>query len=322
MDLKNYTVVATGRIRKCAYELLKDKVNLLDWQQGGRMPKDVLAERLAKADALYSTGNMRITRELLEAAPKLKIVAQAMVGFDNADLGACAEKNVVLTNTPHVLVDAVADLAYALILDSARGIVAADAHVKKGLWGERKAFGLKTDLAGKTLGIVGLGDIGSAIAVRAKASKMKIIYHNRHERKEASELGAEFVSFEELLGRSDFIVIAVTLNPSTRHMFNKEAFAAMKKGARLVNISRGAVVDSDALYEALASGQLAHAALDVVEPEPLPAEHKLLTLSNITVTPHIASATTETRDAMAMLTAENILAVLEGKEALTPVRTK
>ena len=321
-NLKQYTVVASGKMRDVAFEKLDAAVNLLGWQKGGRVPAEQFDEWLAKADALFSTGNIKINEELLAKAPNLKVIAQASVGYDNIDVAACNARNIPVGNTPGVLVDAVADLAYALILDSARKIVLAYDHVKSGKWGENKPFGLTTDLANKTLGVVGMGDIGSAIAERAKASKMKIIYHNRNRRADDEALGATYVTFDELLAQADFIVIAVTLNPTTKGMFNKEAFAKMKDGARIVNISRGAVIDTEAMYEALLSGKLAYAAMDVTDPEPLPGDHKLLSLPNVTVTPHMASATTETRDAMALLTVDNILAGLEGKPMPAQVKAK
>lgn len=321
-NLKQYTVVASGKMRDVAFEKLDASVNLLGWQKGGRVPAEQFDEWLAKADALFSTGNIKINEELLAKAPNLKVIAQASVGYDNIDVAACNARNIPVGNTPGVLVDAVADLAYALILDSARKIVLAYDHVKSGKWGENKPFGLATDLTNKTLGIVGMGDIGSAIAERAKASKMKIVYHNRNRRADDEALGATYVAFDELLAQADFIVIAVTLNPTTKGMFNKEAFAKMKDGARIVNISRGAVIDTEAMYEALLSGKLAHVAMDVTDPEPLPGDHKLLSLPNVTVTPHMASATTETRDAMALLTVDNILAGLEGKPMPAQVKAK
>ena len=321
-NLKQYTVVASGKMRDVAFEKLDAAVNLLGWQKGGRVPAEQFDEWLAKADALFSTGNIKINEELLAKAPNLKVIAQASVGYDNIDIAACNARNIPVGNTPGVLVDAVADLAYALILDSARKIVLAYYHVKSGKWGENKPFGLATDLTNKTLGIVGMGDIGSAIAERAKASKMKIVYHNRNRRADDEALGATYVTFDELLAQADFIVIAVTLNPTTKGMFNKEVFAKMKDGARIVNISRGAVIDTEAMYEALLSGKLAHAAMDVTDPEPLPGDHKLLSLPNVTVTPHMASATTETRDAMALLTVDNILAGLEGKPMPAQVKAK
>ena len=321
-NLKQYTVVASGKMRDVAFEKLDAAVNLLGWQKGGRVPAEQFDEWLAKADALFSTGNIKINEELLTKAPNLKVIAQASVGYDNIDIAACNARNIPVGNTPGVLVDAVADLAYALILDSARKIVLAYDHVKSGKWGENKPFGLATDLANKTLGVVGMGDIGSAIAERAKASKMKIVYHNRNRRADDEALGATYVTFDELLAQADFIVIAVTLNPTTKGMFNKEAFAKMKDGARIVNISRGAVIDTEAMYEALLSGKLAHAAMDVTDPEPLLGDHKLLSLPNVTVTPHMASATTETRAAMALLTVDNILAGLEGKPMPAQVKAK
>ena len=321
-NLKQYTVIASGKMRDVAFEKLDAAVNLLGWQKGGRVPAEQFDEWLAKADALFSTGNIKINEELLAKAPNLKVIAQASVGYDNIDIAACNARNIPVGNTPGVLVDAVADLAYALILDSARKIVLAYDHVKSCKWGENKPFGLATDLANKTLGVVGMGDIGSAIAERAKASKMKIVYHNRNRRADDEALGATYVTFDELLAQVDFIVIAVTLNPTTKGMFNKEAFAKMKDGVRIVNISRGAVIDTEAMYEALLSGKLAHAAMDVTDPEPLPGDHKLLSLPNVTVTPHMASATTETRDAMALLTVDNILAGLADKPMPAQVKAK
>lgn len=322
MDLKNCVVMASGKMRQCAFDKLNSEVQLLGWQQGGRMPKEQFDAWLAQADALFSTGNIRIDEKLLAKAPKLKVIAQASVGYDNIDIAACAARGIPVGNTPGVLVDAVADLAYGLIIDSARRIVKAHAHVKSGAWGERKPFGLTTDLAGKVLGIIGMGDIGSAIAKRAQASSMQVIYHNRHQRSDDEKLNVKYVSQEELLATADFIVLAVTLNPSTKHLINAETIAKMKQGVRLINISRGGVVDTEALYDALVSGQIGYAAMDVTDPEPLPGEHKLLSLENVTVTPHMASATKETRDAMALLTAENILAGLKGEALLAQVPVK
>ena len=322
MDLTQFTVMASGKMRQCAYDALKDKVNLLSWQQGGRMPQEQFDAWLSQADAIFSISNFKANEELLAKAPKLKVIAQSAVGYDNIDVAACNAHGVRVGNTPGVLVDDVADLAYALLIDSARRIVKAYAHVASGLWGQRKPFGVTTALAGKTLGIIGMGDIGSAIAKRAQVSKLKVVYHNRHQRTDDAALNVTYLSQEELLATSDFVLVAVTLNPSTKGMMNAAAFAKMKPGACFINISRGGVVDTDALYDALKSGQLAYAALDVTDPEPLPGDHKLLTLNNITITPHIASYTNETRDAMAMLTVDNILAALQGQEMPAEVKIK
>ena len=320
MDLKDKIVVCSGKIRPVAVEYLQDKVTLKSWQQRGRVPEPQWTEWLREADALYSAGNIRIDEALLQKAPKLQVIAQASVGYDNFDVDACRARGVKIGNTPGVLVNAVGDIAYGLLIDTARGIVRGHLHAKSGLWGERKAMGLGVDLYGKTLGVVGFGDIGSAIARRAQASGMRVIYHNRHRRLNDAALGAVYVPWDELLRTSDFIVVAVTLNPSTKGMFNEAAFAAMKDGVRFVNISRGKVVDTEALYRALKSGKVAAAGLDVTEPEPLPGDHPLLTLPNITVTPHMASATEETRDEMALVTAKNIVAALSGQPMLAQVK--
>ena len=320
MDLKNKIVICSGKIRPVAVEYLQDKVTLRSWQQRGRVPEEQWNAWLQEADALYSSGNIRIDEALLQKAPKLQVVAQASVGYDNFDVEACRAHRVKIGNTPGVLVNAVADLAYGLLIDTARGIVRGHLHTKTGQWGERKAPGMGVDLYGKTLGVVGFGDIGSAIARRAQASGMRVIYHNRRRRLNDSALGAAYVSWEELMRISDFIVVAVTLNPSTKGMFDEAAFAAMKDGVRFVNISRGKVVDTEVLYRALQSGKVAAAGLDVTDPEPLPGDHPLLTLPNITVTPHMASATEETRDEMALVTAQNIIAALAGQPMLAQVK--
>ena len=302
-DLKQMTVVTSGKLRQTAYDLLDAETNLLAWKEGGRTPADIFDGWLAQADALYSIGNIKINDELLAKAPKLKVIAQASVGYDNIDIAACHARGIKVGNTPRVLSPAVADLAYGLIIDSARKIARGWQHVE--------SFGV--DLAGKTLGIVGMGDIGSRVVKRALASDMRVIYHNRHRRADDAALGASYVSFDELLKTADFILVTVPLTAETKGMFGKAQFDAMKQGVRFINIARGKIVDTDALYEALASKKVAYAALDVTDPEPLPGDHKLLTLDNITVTPHIATSTVETRDAMAKLAAENIIAGLKGE---------
>ena len=311
--LKEMTVVTSGKLRAPAYELLDAETNLLAWKEGGRTPAELFDGWLAQADALYSIGNIKINEELLAKAPKLKVIAQASVGYDNIDVVACHARGIKVGNTPHVLAPAVADLAYGLIIDSARKIARGWQHVATGKWGERKGLGFGVDLAGKTLGIVGMGDIGSKVVKRALASDMRVIYHNRRRRADDAVLRAEYVTFDELLKTADFILVTVPLTQETQGMFGSAQFAAMKDGVRFINIARGKIVDTEALYEALASKKVAYAALDVTDPEPLPGTHKLLTLDNITVTPHIATSTVETRDAMAKLAAENILAALSGK---------
>ena len=321
-DLKKMTVAASGKLRQVAYDILNEQTRLLSWQQGGKVPQEQFDSWLAEAEGLYSIGNIKVDEAFLAKAPKLKVIAQASVGYDNIDIAACSAHGIAVGNTPGVLVDAVADLAYGLILDSARSIARGWRHVESGKWGERKGLGFGVDLAGKTRGIVGLGDIGSAVVPRAEASKMKVIYHNRHRRADEAALGISYAGFDDLLQTADFVLVTVNLTPATAGMFNEEAFAKMKPTARFINISRGRVVETQALYEALRSGQIAYAAIDVVEPEPLPGDHPLLTLSNITVTPHIAASTVETRDAMAKLSvvaiAKTVIGTKETLLALCP----
>lgn len=312
--LKKMKVVASGRMRQVAFDLLDAETTLYAWQKGGRMPQETFDELLAQAEGLYSAGNIKVDDRLLAKAPKLKVIAQASVGYDNIDIEACKARSVRVGNTPGVLVDAVADLAYGLLLDSARMIVRGHEHVKSGAWGEHKGLGFGVDLAGKTLGIVGLGAIGRAVVPRAKASKMNIIYHNTHRRNDEDELGIKYVDFDTLLSSADFIMVLVPLTDKTRGLFGTAEFAKMKPSVRFINTSRGKVVDTMALYEALRDGKIAAAALDVVDPEPLPIDHPLLCLPNVTITPHIGTSTVETRDAMALLTAKNILAALADEQ--------
>lgn len=309
-------VLANGKIRTIALQALKQTVDLRTAKPGD----PDFWQLLEKADALYSVNYTKINGEFLQKAPNLKVIGQFSVGYDHIDIPACHNRGIRVANTPGVLTDAVADLAYALILDSARKITAADAFVKTGTWGQKKAFGLTTDLAGKTLGIIGMGAIGSAIAARALASKMHIIYHNRHPRPDQQNWQATYTDLDTLLTTADYIVLACTLNPTTKKLINREALNKLKPTASLINISRGAVIDTDALCDILAQGKLRHVALDVTDPEPLPADHPLLKFPNVTVTPHMASATTETRDSMALLTAQNILLALTGKPMLTEIQ--
>jgi len=257
-----------------------------------------------------------VDEELLEAAPNLRVISQSGVGYDSVDVEACTKKGVPFSNTPGVLVEATADLTFGLLLSAARRIHEGYEKVKQGDW--ETVFGV--DLFGKTLGIVGMGDIGSAVARRAKASGMNIVYHNRSRKHEAEkELDAVYLSFEELLQTADCIVCLVPLSNESKGMFGEAEFKAMKNSAYFVNAARGGLVDTEALYEALKNEEIAYAALDVTDPEPLPADHKLLQLSNVLVTPHIGSATYETRNRMADLAVQNLLLGLGKKPLVTCV---
>jgi glyoxylate reductase len=284
-------------------------------------PPAELAAALVRSDAVMAMVVDRITPEMLAAAPRLRIVANMAAGYDNVDPAAAADLGVWVTNTPGVLAETTADLAFGLLLAAARRIVESDRDTRAGGWKTWSPTGfLGADVFGATLGIVGLGEIGEAVARRARGFKMRILYHSRT-RKPALEadLGLEYRSLPELLAESDFVTLHTPLTPETRHLIDAAALAAMKPGAILVNTARGQVVDQDALVDALRAGRLGGAALDVTTPEPLPLDHPLYTFPNVIITPHIGSASRATRARMAEMAAANILAVLAGREPPNPV---
>ena len=273
---------------------------------------------IAGKDALLCHPWVPVDASVIEAGrERLRVVSTYAVGYDNIDVAACRQHGIAVGHTPGVVVEATADITYALILAVMRGIISGDRFVRDGKWMAGLAP-LGHDLRGKTLGIVGMGAIGTAVARRAIASGMRIAYTNRRGAPSTS-IDAEFLAFDELLKRSDCIVVLAPLSVQTRGIINRAAFAKMKPGAFLVNAARGPLVDTDGLYEALASGHLAGAAVDVVDPEPLPADHPLLTLPNFFVTPHIGTATFETRHAMATLMVANAVAGLRGEPLPAPV---
>jgi glyoxylate reductase len=285
------------------------------WQDELPPPRAVLLERVHDCEGLVSLLTDKIDGELLDAAPKLKVVANYAVGFDNIDVAAATKRGVPVTNTPGVLTETTADLAFTLLVTCARRIAEGRDYAKGGHW---KTWGpmllLGQDIYGATLGIAGIGRIGYAVARRAKGFNMKIIYNDALRNEQAEkELGAQYVSKQELLAQSDFLSLHVPLLPETRHYINAAALAIMKPTAVLVNTSRGPVVDTMALYEALKAHTIFAAGLDVTDPEPLPAEHPLYSLDNALIVPHIASASFETRNRMAEIAADNLLAGLAGK---------
>jgi glyoxylate reductase len=278
-------------------------------------------EGLPEAEALIALLTVRVDRALLESAPRLRVVANAVVGYDNVDVAACRERGVVVTNTPDVLTDASADLAMALLLATVRRLPQAERSLRAGEfhgWGFWDYIG--GDVGGATLGIFGMGRIGQAVATRARAFGMRIRYTSRtplppgRER----ELEAERVDWETLLTTSDVLSLHAPLTPETRHRLDAAALARMKPGSYLVNTARGALVDEAALVRALREGPLAGAGLDVHEHEP-EITPGLLELPNVVLLPHIGSATRRTRERMATLAARNVRAVLSGEAPLTPV---
>lgn len=286
------------------------------------IPREDLLGLVAGAEAILTLLHDRVDEELFEAAgPQLRCVANVAVGYDNVDLAAAARRGIVVTNTPGVLDDATADLTMALLLAAARRVVEGDRLVRSGrpwTWGMQ--FMLGTDLRGKRLGIVGLGGIGAKVAERARAFGMEIAYHSRHPAPAGTvaRLDAERMPLEPLLEGADVVSLHCPLTPDTRHLIGAAELARMKPSAILVNAARGPVVDEAALAEALATGKIAAAALDVYEREPR-VEAGLLGLDNVVLAPHLGSATVETRTAMAELAARNAISVLSGQGPLTPV---
>jgi glyoxylate reductase len=283
-------------------------------------PRHELLARVAPADGLVCTLTERVDAEVLDAAPGLRVVANLAVGIDNVDLEAAADRGVVVTNTPGVLTEASADLAWTLLLAAARRVPEGDRLVRSGTWaGWAPAELLGRPVWGTTLGIIGMGAIGTAVARRARGFGMTVLYHNRRRAPAAeAEVGATYVSLDELFERSDVVSIHTPLNAESRHLVDAAALAKMKRTAVLVNVGRGPVVDEAALVEALRSGEIAAAGLDVYEREPELAAG-LAELDNVVLMPHAGSATAAARAAMVDLACANVVAVLQGRPALTPV---
>ncbi|QDP40982.1 2-hydroxyacid dehydrogenase [Radiobacillus deserti] len=282
---------------------------------------ETLKEEIAHADGMITMLSDKIDEELLEQAKNLKVIANLAVGYDNFELSSIRKRGIVATNTPDVLTNATADLTFALLLATGRRLIEADRFVREGKWKQWSPFLLAgTEMNQKNIGIVGMGRIGEAVARRAKGFGMNILYHNRTRKEQAErELAAMYCSFEELLKESDFVVCLTPLTKETNGLFNEEAFSQMKQSSIFINVSRGAVVDEQALYHALVSGSIRGAGLDVFQHEPVEPNHPLLNLNQVVCLPHIGSASEETREEMIILCLENVTNVLQGREAITPI---
>lgn len=315
------TVVVTRAIPRAALDLLAQHANVdANAADAGYTP-DELAARARSADAIVALLTDRIDETLLARCPGLKIVANVAVGYDNVDVAAAHRRGIAVTNTPGVLTDATADFAFALLLAVTRNVVPADRYVREGRFREWMMMEFHgAELAGRTLGIAGFGRIGQAVARRGRAFGMHVIYTNRRQAPQAveEELRAHAVDKETLVSSSDVLSLHVPLNAATRHFLGEVEFARMKSSAFVINTARGPVIDEAALARALTSGAIAGAGLDVFEREPA-VEPALLAAPNTVLAPHIASATTETRTRMALMAAENVLAVLAGEPPPNPV---
>ncbi len=315
-------VVVTGKVPDPALELLRAEHEVDLWDSEEQISREELLGRVAGADALVTLLTERIDAELLDAAGnQLQVVANVAVGYDNVDVDACTDRGVVVTNTPDVLTEATADIAFALVLMATRRLGEAERVIRSGTpWQWGMFYLLGSGLQAKTLGVLGMGAIGQATARRARAFGMDVAYHSRSncDPAVAAELGARRLELEELLRTADVVSLHCPYGEATHHLIGAEQLALMKGTAYLVNTARGPIVDEAALVEALRSGRIAGAGLDVFEDEPSVHEG-LLGLDNVVLLPHLGSATIETRTAMATLAADNALAVLRGEQPPTPV---
>ena len=316
-------VFVTRRIAEDGLGPIRAACDLDLWEDELPPPRDELLRRVAGCDGILTLLTDRVDDELLDAAgPRLRVVSNYAVGYDNVDVPACARRGIAVGNTPGVLTEATADLAWTLLMAAARRIVEGADHVRDGHW---RTWGplllLGADVHGATLGIVGFGRIGQAMARRAAGFGMRILYHDpvRASGTVEESLEAQYVGLEDLLAESDFVTLHVTLTDATRHLIDAGALVRMKPLAVLVNTSRGRVVDTDALVVALRAGTIAAAALDVTDPEPLPADHPLVALPNCLIVPHIASATRTARGRMAEMAAANLIAGVNGRPLPTAV---
>jgi glyoxylate reductase len=316
-------VFVTRIIRDKGLDLVKEACQADIWPDELPPSRETLLERVHGVDGLLCLLTDRIDGEVMDTAgPELKVISNHAVGFDNIGVAAATARGIPVGNTPGILTDATADMAFALMMAAGRRVVEAEKFLRAGKW---KTWGpsllLGVDFAGATLGIVGFGRIGQAVAKRASGFDMRVLYydpsasaqHPDSSTELSASLNAISTDLDTLLRESDFISVHVPLTPKTRHMVNADFLSKMKPDAVLVNTARGGVLDQSALYKTLEGQRIFAAALDVTDPEPLPLDSPLLELDNCIIVPHIASASVQSRDMMAFLAAENLLAGLEGK---------
>jgi glyoxylate reductase len=316
-------VYVTRHLPEAAWSELVAACDVESWDEEFPPPYELLTEQIKEKDGLICLLTDKIDAGLMDQAPNLKVISQVAVGYDNIDIAAARERGIPVGNTPGVLTDATADFAFALLMAAARRIGEAVDYVRAGKW---ETWGLTLllgqEINGATLGIIGMGRIGQAVAKRARGFDMKILYHSTSRRLDVEKtLGIEYHEFDALLQEADFVSLHVSLTEETRGLIDSRALALMKRTAVLINTARGPVVDPEALYRALKNGQIAAAALDVTDPEPLPPDDMLLDLPNLIVAPHIASATITSRSLMAQMAVQNCIAGVQGKPLPFPVNT-
>jgi len=308
-------VYITRQIPEQAMSRLADSCEVRIWDEDSAVPSHILIQEAAQVEGIFCLLTDRIDSTLLAAANQLKVVSNMAVGYDNIDIPACTARRIPVGNTPGVLTETTADLAWALLMACARRLPEAEQFVKDGkwvTWGPMLMTGL--DVYGATLGIIGMGRIGAALARRAGGFSMRVVYSDRQRNETAErETGARFVDLDTLLAESDFISLHTSLNETTHHLIDAQRLSRMKPTTILINTARGSIIEPDALYDALSQRKIWAAGLDVIEPEPLPGDHPLLKLPNCLVVPHIASASIATRTRMAIMAAENLLAGLRGE---------
>ncbi|MFC2070799.1 2-hydroxyacid dehydrogenase [Chloroflexota bacterium] len=304
-------------IAREALDMIAGSAEMEVWQEELPPPYEVLFEKARETDGLLTLLTDRMDANLMNNSPNLKVISNMAVGYDNIQIDEATKRRIIVGHTPGILTETTADFTFSLLMAAARRVVEADGYTRQGRWKTWEPMTLLGhDIHHATLGIIGMGRIGAELAKRARGFDMKVIYHNRTRRSPEEEimLNAEYVpELPALLERADFISINVPLTPETHHLIGADEFAVMKPTAILVNTSRGPVVDQKAMYEALKTGKIFSAAIDVTETEPIPPDDPLLTLNNIIIAPHIASASFPTRTKMALMAAENLLAGLRGE---------
>jgi glyoxylate reductase len=319
--MAQYKVLITRKIPEAGIEILKEAGYKVEIHEAtGPLSRETFLQKIAEADAVIPMLSEQIDKEVIDRAPKLKVIANYAVGYNNINVDYARSKNIYVTNTPDVLTEATADLTWALILSATKRIPESDQFVRQGYFkGWEPLLMLGDDVTGRTLGIVGAGRIGQAVGSRARGFRMHVLYYSPNEKKQFEhQIGVRRCEFDELLQTADILTFHCPLNEQTRHLLNAENIYKIKKGAYIINTSRGPVIEESALVQALEKGHLGGAGLDVYEFEPK-IHPKLLTLKNVVLLPHIGSATKETRSAMSRIAAENVKSVLSGKKPLNPV---